>query len=153
MIEPPSIGVRAAMRAAAVHLVIPRTEVPLRFGPAVGEIRAVLAAQGIAAAGPLVAHHLRVTPDLFDFDVAIPVERPVAPAGRVEPRDWPACTVAAMVYRGPYEGLHAAWGEFAAWLTAHGHRGASDLYETYLTDPAHATDPADFLTRLERPLA
>ncbi len=153
MIEPPSITLRPGSHAAVVPLVISRDAMPRYFGAAITEIMAVLTAQGIEPAGPVVAHHLRPTPTMFDFEVAVPVGRPVTAAGRVEPRDWPPRTVAATVYRGPYDGLHGAWGLFMAWLAANGHRPAPDLYETYLTDPNVVSDPAEYRTRLERPLA
>ena len=153
MIEPPSITRRTATHVAAVHLDIPRDQMARHFGAALAEIRAAITAQGIAAAGPVVTHHLSVTTDRFDVDVAVPVDRPVTAAGRVGPRDWPARAVAATVYRGPYEQLHGAWGHFNAWLAAHGHRVARDVYETYLTDPKSEPDPLAHLTRLERPLA
>ncbi len=153
MIEPPSITRRAACRVAAVHLDIPRDQMARHFGPALAELNAVLAAQGIAPAGPVVAHHLNMSPGRFDLDIAVPIESPVTAAGRVAPRDWPERRVATTVYHGPYEGLHGAWGAFTAWLATQPHATAPDLYETYLTDPAHEPDPAAYRTRLERPLA
>lgn len=153
MIEPPSITRRDATHVAAIHLDIARTEMARHFGAALNEINAVLTAQGIAATGPVVTHHLSLTTERFDVDVAVPIGRAVTEVGRVAARDWPARRVAATVYRGSYDGLHGAWGHFNAWLAAHGHRVTGDVYETYLTDPATEPDPLAHRTRLERPLA
>ncbi len=153
MIEPPSIARRPAMRVAAVHLDIARTEMPRHFGGALAEIRAALAAQGIAAAGPIVTYHRSVTPDRFDVEVAVPTLTAVAAEGRVGPRDWPAATVAGTIYTGSLDGLHGAWGHFNAWLAAHNHATTGGVFETYLTDPKAEPDPAAYRTRLERVLA
>lgn len=153
MIDPPVITERAAMHAAVIALVIPRGDMGKHFGPAVAEIMAELARQGIAPAGSVFAHHRRVPPGQFDFEVGVPVAFPVAASGRVGPREHPAISVARTVYHGDYPGLHAAWGAFSDWIAANGHATASDLYETYLSNPALITNPAYDATRLERPLA
>ncbi|MEO8348394.1 MAG: AraC family transcriptional regulator, partial [Acidobacteriota bacterium] len=56
-------------------------------------------------------------------------------------------TVARTVYRGPYDGLGAAWGDFDAWLAANGHTPAADLSECYVSGPESRSDPATELNR------
>jgi len=153
MIDPPVIAERAALHAAVIALVIPRGDMPKHFGAAVAEIHAELARQGIAAAGPVFAHHLRMPPGMFDLEISVPVARPVTAAGRVESRDEPARAVAQTTYHGDYPGLFAAWSAFGDWIATNGHVPASDLFETYLSDPVRVTDPARYETLLERPLA
>jgi effector-binding domain-containing protein len=113
---------------------------------------AAVAAQGIAPVGPWFTHHLRMDPDTFDFEIGVPVATPVAAAGRVKPGRLPAATVARTVYRGRYEGLPAAWGEFMAWVAAQGHTPAADLWEIYVAGPESSPDPADWRTELNRPI-
>jgi effector-binding domain-containing protein len=60
--------------------------------------------------------------------------------------------VARTVYRGPYEGLGTAWGEFNAWIAANGHTPAPDLWECYVAGPESSPDPATWRTELNRPL-
>jgi effector-binding domain-containing protein len=60
--------------------------------------------------------------------------------------------VARVVYRGPYEGLGAAWGEFDAWIAANGHKPGTDLWECYVAGPESSPDPAAWRTELNRPL-
>jgi effector-binding domain-containing protein len=91
-------------------------------------------------------------PDIFDFEIGVPVKTPVSAAGRVKARQLPAATVARTVYRGPYEGLGPAWGEFDAWITARGHTPAPDLWECYVAGPEANPDPATWRTELNRPL-
>jgi hypothetical protein len=43
------------------------------MGPGLRELMAVAAAQGIAPTGPWFSHHLRMDPDIFDFEISVPV--------------------------------------------------------------------------------
>lgn len=153
MIEAPAI-VHAAREAAAVILITtPRSEMPKVFGPGVQELMGTLAAQGLAPAGAIFAHHLRMTPETFEFELGVPVAGTVKAAGRVRPGELPAATVARTVYHGGYEGLPAAWGEFMAWITAAGHATAPDLWESYVDGPHSSPDQSTWRTVLSRPLA
>jgi effector-binding domain-containing protein len=152
VIEPPRIEESSVVEAAVIHLTIPREQMQAAMGPAFGELMATFQAQGLAPAGPAFAHHLRMEPGTWDFELGFPVARPVTPAGRVAPGRLPAATVARTVYHGPYEGLAGAWGELMAWVEAQGRRAAPDLWEIYLTDPRETPSPANYRTELVRPL-
>ena len=152
MIDTPQITQTVAQPTAIIHLTVPRDEIRNVMGPGISELMAAIAAQGIAPAGPWFTHHLRMDPDIFDFEISVPVTAPVAAAGRVKPGQWPAMTVARTVYHGKYEGLPAAWGEFDAWVAANGHTPASDLWECYVAGPESNQDPATWRTELNRPL-
>jgi effector-binding domain-containing protein len=152
MLDQPEIVRTAAQSTAVLRLTIPRTEIQNVMGPGYREVMAAVAAQGIAPVGPWFTHHLRMDPDTFDFEIGVPVATPVAAAGRVKPGRLPAATVARTVYRGRYEGLPAAWGEFMAWVAAQGHTPAADLWEIYVAGPESSPDPADWRTELNRPI-
>jgi len=153
MIDTPQIIESAAQITAIIRLTIPREEIRNVMGPAIGEVLAAVAAQGIAPNGSVFSHHLKMDPAIFDFEVGVPVAKTVSAAGRVKPGALPATTVARTVYNGPYEGLGAAWGEFGSWITANGHTAASDLWECYVAGPESSADPANWRTELNRPLA
>jgi effector-binding domain-containing protein len=153
MIDTPQIIESTAQITAIIRLTISREEIQNVMGPGIGEVMAAVAAQGIAPSGPVFSHHLRMDPAIFDFEVGVPVSKAVSPAGRVQPGQLPATTVARTVYHGPYEGLGAAWGEFGAWMAAHGHTAAPDLWECYVAGPESSADPATWRTELNRPLA
>ncbi len=152
MIETPQIVQTVAHPTACIHLVIPRAEMMHAFGPAVNELLAALSAQGVPPSGSAFAHHFRITPENFDFEVGFRTETPIAPAGRVKPGNWPILKVARTLYHGPYQGLPAAWGEFDAWMKANGLAQAEDLWEDYVAGPHTSPDPADWRTVLYRPL-
>jgi effector-binding domain-containing protein len=152
MIDTPQITQSVAQLAAVIRLTIPRAEIRNVMGPGIGELLAAVAAQGIAPAGPVFSHHLRMDPGIFDFEVGVPVAKPVSPAGRVKLGELPSKKVARTVYHGAYEGLGAAWGEFDVWIKANRHTPAPDLWECYVAGPESSPDPANWRTELNRPL-
>lgn len=153
MIDTPQITQTAGQLTAFIHLTVPRAEIRNVMGPSLNEVKAAIAAQGIAAAGPWFTHHLRMVPDIFDFEICIPVATPFATASRVEAGQWPATTVARTIFHGSYEGLGAAWGEFDAWIAARGYTPRPDLLERYVVGPEIVADPSGWRTELNRPLA
>lgn len=153
MIDTPAITTTAEQPTAVIHLTIPRSEIQKEMGPAHQELFATLAAQGITPAGPWFSHHFRMDPATFDFEVGVPVKAPVKPTGRVASSRLPAGRVARTVYRGGYEGLGAAWGEFETWMKGAGLNPAPELWEIYATGPESGPDPKGWRTELNRPIA
>ena len=152
MIESPTVADSPERLTAFIPLVIPRNDIQSAMGPAIGEVYAALAAQSITPAGPWFTHHRRRPTYTFDFDVCVPVSKPVAAAGRVKPGTLAAAKVARTLFQGNYDGLAAAWGEFGAWIEANGHTPREDLWECYLVGPESSNNPADWRTELNRPL-
>ncbi len=152
MLDTPQIVQTDARLTAVIRLTIPRKDIRNVMGPGIAELMAGVAAQGVAPAGPIFSHHLRMDPDLFDFELGVPVTSPVSATGRMKPGQLPAATVARTVYHGPYEGLGPAWAEFEAWIAAEGHTAAPDLWECYVAGPESNPDPATWRTELNRPL-
>jgi effector-binding domain-containing protein len=153
MLATPEIIQTNAQAAAVIRLTIARSEMMKVFGPAVGDLMTTLAAQGVEPVGAVFAHHLKMTPDTFDFELGVKVAAPVKATGRVSPGELPAAKVARTVYSGPYEGLPSAWAEFDKWIKANGHERADDLWEVYSVGPQSTPDPANWRTELSRPLA
>ncbi len=152
MIDTPQIVESPAQPVAKIHLTIPKDQIRHVMGPGLQEIMGVLAAQGIAPAGPWLTHHLRMEPGIWDFEICVPVGKPVAPAGRVVPGEVPAARVARTVYHGDYSGLGNAWGELRAWIKAEGHAIRANLWERYVKGPESSGNPADWRTELNQPL-
>ena len=152
MIDTPQIVQTSEQSTAAIHLTVPRSEIQTVMGPAIGEVIAVLSAQQIAPQGSVFTSHFRRPTETFDFEVGVPVQQPVVPAGRVKPSVLPATRVARTVYHGPYEGLGAAWGELETWITANGHVSAENLWECYRIGPESGLEPHLWQTELNRPL-
>ena len=152
MIDTPIVTQSDRHDAAVIHLRIPRAEMMAVFGPAIEEIFGVLADEGIRPKGPVFAHHFRMEPGVFDFEIGVPVDKPIRGAGRVKRGELPAARVARTVYSGGYEGLPDAWGAFDKWLKQEGHGQADDLWEVYAVGPDRTDDPSQWRTELNRPL-
>jgi uncharacterized protein YdhG (YjbR/CyaY superfamily)/effector-binding domain-containing protein len=152
LIEEPQIVETEAQLTAFIHVTVPRAEIGRALDAGLRELSDALRSQGIPPTGPWFTHHLRRPSDTFDLEIGLPVGAPVAPAGRVQPGEARATRVARTVYRGPYEGLGAAWGELLAWIEAGGHAQAEDLWERPLSGPESGADPGTWRTQLDRPL-
>lgn len=152
MIATPQILQTKAEAAAIIHVTVLRSDMMKVFGPAVGELMAALANQAVEPVGAVFAHHLKMSPDTFDFELGVKVAARVKIAGRVRPGELPAAKVAHTVYSGPYEGLPSAWAEFNKWMRASGYEPAEDLWELYSVGPQSTPDPANWRTELNRPL-
>lgn len=152
MIDAPEIVETVARDTAAIHLIIPKSEIRSVMGPAIAEVLAAVAAAGLTPAGPLFSHHHRIRPEGWDFEVGVPVEGVFTASGRVRPGRLRAATVARTIYRGPYEGLGEGWGALMKWIEQSGHEPAEDLWEVYAAGPESSPDPAEWRTELNRPL-
>ncbi|MDB6138114.1 MAG: transcriptional activator ligand binding domain protein [Verrucomicrobiaceae bacterium] len=153
MLDQPQIVQTEAKPAAVIRLTIPRNKIQEVMGPAMGEVMAAVAAAGIKPAGPMFSHHFKMSPDIFDFEVGVPLASPITASGRVLPSELQAARVARTTYRGPYEGLGEAWGEFNDWLESEGLPLAPDLWECYVSGPESGPDSSTWATELNKPLA
>jgi uncharacterized protein YndB with AHSA1/START domain/effector-binding domain-containing protein len=149
-LDAPVIGAHAERLVAAIHIVVPSAQVREVMMPGLRELRAVLAAQGIAPSGPWLTHHLKMPSDVFDYEIAIPVDAAPKPTGRVVVSKLPACEVARTMYRGGYEGLGAAWGRFGKWIETTGKKTRGELWEVYVAD---GQSGGETRTELWRPIA
>lgn len=153
MLAKPEIVQTTEQLTAVIHLTVPRAEIAKVMDSAIAEVLATLAEQGQAPAGPCFSYHLRRPTEVFDFEVGFPVDRPIAAGGRVKMSALPAAKVARTLYRGDYEGLGEAWGEFCAWLESHGYQAQDSLWECYTSGPESSPDPSQWRTELNRPLS
>lgn len=152
MLDEPKIVQTSAQKTAVIHLTIPREKIQEEMGPTFTELMSTIKAQGITPTGPWFSHHLRMDPAVFDFEIGVPVSADVQPTGRVKPGHLPSAKVARTIYRGGYEGLGTAWGEFEKWLKTNGHSAAPDLWEVYTAGPETGNDASLYRTELNRPV-
>lgn len=143
----------APSRLGAVRLRIPRAAIRDVMGPGIQELAGVLAAQGIAPTGAWLCQHFTFDPDVFDFEIAMPIAADVAPSGRVGPSALPGGRVARATLTGPYELLHEAWPAFLAWIDAQGLTGTGPYWEQYVKGPESGQDPSGWVTVLHRCVA
>ena len=152
LIDPPRVTKTAAQLTAVIHLTIPKDRIQHEMGPGISELMSTVAAQQAGPAGAWFTHHFRMDPEIWDFEISVPVSKPVQAAGRVRPSTLPAAEVAWSTYTGPYEGLGDAWNEFIEWIEANGHQPAPNLWEIYVRGPESTSNPNEWKTELYRPL-
>jgi|SRR5215212_4747218 len=152
MIDPPHITQTVARPTAIIHIVVPSDQIQDVMGPTLQELITTLGEQGVKPAGPWFTHHLRRPSESFDFEVSMPVDRPVKPSGRVQPSQWPEMKVARTVYHGDYDDLGEAWSDLLDWVEENGHQPRQDLWEVYTIGPDTSSNPADWRTELNQPL-
>jgi len=152
MIDTPIIFDASVQNTATIHLTVPRSKMQQVMGPAIQEVLAAVTAQGASPTGPVFSYHLKLPTDTFDFEVGVPVAKAVVPAGRMKPSVLPKGRIARTIYRGAYEGLGVAWGEFNEWIEGEGLKAAPKLWECYAVGPQAGSDPSAWQTELNRPL-
>ena len=152
MIDEPRIVQTSTQEMACIHITTPREKIQEVMGPGYMELMETLKAQGATPSGPWFTHHLKMDPDIFDFEICLPVLAPVQPAGRMLPGQLRAARVARTVHHGGYEGLSDAWVALEAWIKKKGQTSAPDLWEIYLTGPEMGSDSSKWQTELNRPL-
>ena len=152
MIDTPQIVETKAQLTAVIHLQIPRERMQHEFGPAMNELLATLATQGIEPKSAAFAYHLRMPPGQFDFELGFVVEDTVAATGRVKASQLPATKVARTVHHGGYEELPEAWNSFQKWMKAQDLKQDEGLWELYFVGPQSTTQESEYQTQLNRPL-
>jgi effector-binding domain-containing protein len=152
MIDEPKIVQMSPQRMAFIHVTCPREKIQEVMGPGYLELIEEITSQGLEASGPWFTHHRKMDPEVFDFEICVPIQKPVQPSGRVMPGEVPSVKAARTTYHGPYEGLAEAWGKLDAWLAGEGHEPADDLWEVYAVGPEAGPDSSAWQTELNRPL-
>lgn len=152
MIDAPFVVTTEPMLIAKIPFTIPWLQVRQVMGPAISEVKAAVAAQGIGAPAPWFTHYLKLDPALTDFEVCVPVTRPVVETGRVRAGVWPATRVARTTYHGGYEGLSGGWSDLKMWLKANGHEAGTGFWECYAVGPEAGEIPRRWRTQLVLPL-
>ena len=124
----------AAQPAAVVHAYVEPAQLPEFFGPAFGEVLAVVGAQGLNPVGPPFGRYVP-RGDGFDVTAGFPVDAPVAGSGRVVPEVLPGGTVATTTHTGRYDEVGDAYAATTAWLLEHDLTVADVPWESYLDAP------------------
>lgn len=143
-----------ASRSAAITDLVERSEALDWLQGALGELRATLGAQGVAACGPAggVFSNELFNEERGEATVFVPVQEPVRTMGRVASRVVPAADLATIVHNGSFEGIDRAYGLLAAHVTRHALAVEGPIREYYLTSVVDTIDHAELRTEIGWPI-
>jgi effector-binding domain-containing protein len=157
MLTEPTIVDLTAKPTVQIRFTLARARMAELLPPRVSELFGALQQAGVHGTEPWFLFLHPPDPAAPDqLDVAIGV--PVAPNTEVDPveltaSELPAARAARARYRGPYDGLPAAWAALDAWIEHNGDTPRGDLWEQYLKGPNDTGgDTSKLLTELTRPL-
>jgi DNA-binding transcriptional MerR regulator/effector-binding domain-containing protein len=154
--SPANIGRRKADQtdAAAISEMVAVKDALSWYQGALGELSAVLPAQGKTATGTpggifsnAIFSHARGEGTVF-----IPCKGAVRPVGRVTPRVIPAVELATIVHEGSHANIDLAYGSLAAYVTRHALAVDGPLREYYLVGPQDTPDQSKWRTEIGWPI-
>jgi DNA-binding transcriptional MerR regulator len=153
---PASIELRsvAATRAVAITATVDADEFGAWFRGAFGELDATLAARGARPTGPAAG--------LYDTDVFalgrgvatvfVPVDAPIADAGRVRVAEIPAVDLAVTVHDGAHDDIDRAYGSLATYVAESAIAMDGPIRETYRTSFRETGDTDRWSTEIGWPI-
>jgi effector-binding domain-containing protein len=133
------------------------TGIAAMLAEAFGEIFIYAQRTGTALAGQLFMRIFEWGPGVMTVEAGIPIVAPPSaePGGEreVKPDNLPGGLAATTIHMGPYDKLAEAHGAIQAWIEDQGLVASGPPWESYVTDPAHYPDPADWKTEVFWPIA
>jgi DNA-binding transcriptional MerR regulator len=143
-----------AMPAVGIQQTVDREDVLSWWRGALGELHAIVHAQGLHVTGPSGGLY---DSELFQHGrgqatVFIPVEGDVRSIGRVVPFIVPEAELAVLLHRGPLADIDITYGELGAYATDHEISIEGPLREYYLIAANETSDPEDWRTEIGWPI-
>ena len=144
----------AATAAIAIQATVDREDLLAWWQGALGELQAVLGAQGLLRAGPPAGIYAS---EIFqhgrgDATVFIPTGGAARAVGRVERLVVPPAELAIILHRGPLTDVDLTYGELGAHVMEHEISVEGPLREHYLSGFLDADDPGHWETEIGWPI-
>jgi DNA-binding transcriptional MerR regulator len=140
--------------AVAIQQTVDREDVLAWWHGALGELRAIVRAQGLKQTGPTggmcaseIFQHGRGEATVF-----VPAEGPAQPIGRVVPLLVPPAELAVTVHRGPLANVDLTYGELGAHVMRHEISVEGPLREYYAVGFLDTDDPDQWETEIGWPI-
>jgi DNA-binding transcriptional MerR regulator len=139
---------------AAITAVVDLSDLLPWYEGALGELRATLAAQGVASAGPAGGLYAS---DLFaeergEATIFVPATAEVRQLGRVTTRIVPAAELAVILHPGSHAEVDRAYGALGAYVTDHALQVDGPIREYYLVSRADTPDESRWRTEIGWPI-
>ena len=84
--------------------------------------------------------------------VGYPVTKGAKASKSVSIEQVPACTVAVVRYKGPYESSMQVWGTLGKWIEDNGYKPVGAPTEVFLRSPADRIPPDQYVTEIRLPV-
>jgi effector-binding domain-containing protein len=150
LVTQPVVQIRTTIRIA---------ELPEAVGERVSAIADYLRRGEIATAGPPYVRYHTFGEGETDFELGVPVVKPVAGEGRVAAGELPAGPAISTWHTGPHGQLGEAYARIASWLRENGRGSGGPAWEVYpwldvfnYAGPSTLDDPASWRTQLVQPI-
>ena len=139
---------------AAITAVVDLSDLLPWYEGALGELRATLAAQGVASAGPAGGLYAS---DLFaeergEATIFVPAAAEVRQLGRVTTLIVPATELAVILHPGSHAEVDRAYGALGAYVTDHALQVDGPIREYYLVSRADTPDESRWRTEIGWPI-
>ena len=143
-----------ATMVAAITAVVDLSDLLPWYEGALGELRATLAAQGVASAGPAGGLYAS---DLFaeergEATIFVPAAAEVRHLGRVTTRIVPAAELAVILHPGSHAEVDRAYGALGAYVTDHALQVDGPIREYYLVSRPDTPDESRWRTEIGWPI-
>ncbi|MFC1914331.1 GyrI-like domain-containing protein [Chloroflexota bacterium] len=138
---------------ASIRAVIPNYSA---VGELFGEIFGYTGSRGAKLVGPtfFICHDLEFKEKDVDMEVGFPIDQAIPGAGRLKVYELPGMEEAACtVYKGRYEDIGEAYNAIVSWAESNGYQINGPSRELYLVSPADTTDPSQYVTEVQFPVA
>lgn len=137
---------------ASIRAWISMEEIPVVMGRTFQQVASVLAAQGVAPAGPPFAYYHSWSPEAGEIELGWPVNSEFEERDGVVHSQLPGGRVLVTTHVGRYEDLEPAYNAMMAHAAHNGLELAVAMWECYLTDPAETPDEAKHVTMIYWPI-
>lgn len=143
-----------ATPAAAITETVDTADAIVWYQGALGELRAILAAQYLDPAGPaggIFANEL-FADERGEATIFLPCTQAVRSMGRVAPMHVPPAELATVIHPGSHTGIDRAYGTLGAYVTRHALAVDGPIREYYLVGPADTDDETLWRTEVGWPI-
>jgi effector-binding domain-containing protein len=110
------------------------------------EVSETLSKNGFMVAGAPFAVYHSYSPEQFDIEAGIPVNKPAKDFGKIRAGEIKAGKAVVADYFGPYTGTGKAYTAIEEYLKKNNMKAIGAPWEVYMTDPESVTDPSQLLT-------
>lgn len=127
-------------------------DVPSRMKILYDELLVFIAKSGISLENRPIAIYHKLSDKRVVFELGIPIDEAVLPAGRIKVKTMPAGNNVVAEYYGSYDTLEDGHNAVQQWLMRYRRKVSGYPWELYVTDPTTEPNPNKWLTRIFYPV-